>query len=208
MEGGEANETNLFENLGMEGFRDIDSSAGLGVRKTAEEGFHQYRGMEPLQFDSRETIEALENTGRADGTLELGSIEASEKAEFHLRSRWVKQSPGLFLKEGAIVLPPACRRLDISCYLDKPARLTIRVLWFLFLIVKSEVKANRETVPLSREFTRSAVAGNQTRERPSCFYENLPMFIRFVPDVLQCDPSHLSALICCYMETYHDRGFT
>ena len=38
--------------------------------------------------------------------------------------------------------------------LDKPARLTIRVLWFLFLIVslfvKSEVKANRETVPLSR----------------------------------------------------------
>ena len=112
----EANEeTNLFENLGMEGFRDIDSSAGLGVRKTAEEGFHQYRGMEPLQFDSRETIEALENTGRADGTLELGSIEAPEKAEFHLRSRWVKQSPGLFLKEGAIVLPPACRRLDISC---------------------------------------------------------------------------------------------
>ena len=61
---------------------------------------------------------------------------------------------------------------------------------------------------VSESFTRSAVAGNQTRERPSCFYENLPMFIRFVPDVLQCDPSHLSALICCYMETYHDRGFT
>ena len=33
---------------------------------------------------------------------------------------------------------------------DKPARLTIRVLWFLFLIVKSEVKkANRKTVTLS-----------------------------------------------------------
>ena len=36
--------------------------------------------------------------------------------------------------------------------LDKPARLTIRVLLFLFLIVKSEVKANRETVPLSNHF--------------------------------------------------------
>ena len=31
--------------------------------------------------------------------------------------------------------------------------------------------------------TRSAVAGNQTRERPSCFYENLPMFIRCVQGV-------------------------
>ena len=36
-----------------------------------------------------------------------------------------------------------------TSFLDKPARLTIRFLWFLFLIVKSEVKANRETVPLS-----------------------------------------------------------
>ena len=36
--------------------------------------------------------------------------------------------------------------------LDKPARLTIRVLLFLFLIVKSKVKAKRETVPLSNHF--------------------------------------------------------
>ena len=28
----------------------------------------------------------------------------------------------------------------VQFYIDKPARLTIRVLWFLFLIVKSEVK--------------------------------------------------------------------
>ena len=36
--------------------------------------------------------------------------------------------------------------------LDKPARLTIRVIWFLFLIICQirSLKANRETVTLSK----------------------------------------------------------
>ena len=42
-----------------------------------------------------------------------------------------------------------CLKQRLLLQLDKQARLTIRVLLFLFLIVKSEVKANRETVPLS-----------------------------------------------------------
>ena len=32
--------------------------------------------------------------------------------------------------------------------------------------------------------------------------------VAFVPNVLQCNPLHLSTLICCQIETYRDRGFT
>ena len=32
--------------------------------------------------------------------------------------------------------------------------------------------------------------------------------VAFVPNVLQCNPLHLSTLLCCQIETYRDRGFT
>ena len=52
--------------------------------------------------------------GSPDGALE-GSIEVPETATFHLRSRWLKQSPGGFLEGGFIALPLTCTRITISC---------------------------------------------------------------------------------------------
>ena len=46
--------------------------------------------------------------------IETG-IKVPETATFHLRSRWVKQSPGGFLEGGVIALPPTCTRITISC---------------------------------------------------------------------------------------------
>ena len=108
---------------------DLGSVSGGGGQTMEDANFQSW---ELLQCVSRETIEAAENTdsflkeggvippenpnfqGSAEGSLE-GSIEVPETATFHLRSRWVKQSPGCFLEGGVIVLPPTCTRLAISC---------------------------------------------------------------------------------------------
>ena len=71
--------------------------------------------------------------------------------------------------------------------LDKPARLTIRVLLFLFLIAKSEVKANRETVPLSNHFLQK---------------NNLSLFDRFLAFISEAiewaAPSSSKTLNCLF----------
>ena len=120
---------------------DLGSVSGGGGQTMEDANFQSW---ELLQCVSRGTIEAAENTGlhissfslenqddflkegvlippektnfqgSAEGSLE-GGIEVPETARFHLRSRWVKQSPGGFLEGGVIVLPPTCTRLTISC---------------------------------------------------------------------------------------------
>lgn len=84
--------------------------------ETQENTFENLVMRSSAESDSGESIKIPENVepGRS-GTILKGGIEVPETATFHLKSRWVKQSPGGFLEGGVIALPPTCTRLTISC---------------------------------------------------------------------------------------------
>ena len=99
---------------------DLDSISVPEI-ETHENTFENVVMRSSADSDSGESIKIPENVdtylnysepGRS-GTI-LGGIEVPETATFHLKSRWVKQSPGGFL-EGVVALPPTCTRLTISC---------------------------------------------------------------------------------------------
>ena len=99
---------------------DLDSISVPEI-ETHENTFENVVMRSSADSDSGERIKIPENVdtylnysepGRS-GTI-LGGIEVPETATFHLKSRWVKQSPGGFL-EGVVALPPTCTRLTISC---------------------------------------------------------------------------------------------
>ena len=99
---------------------DLDSISVPEI-ETHENTFENVVMRSSADSDSGERIKIPENVdtylnysepGRS-GTI-LGGIEVPETATFHLKSRWVKQSPGGLL-EGVIALPPTCTRLTISC---------------------------------------------------------------------------------------------
>ena len=85
---------------------------------------------------------------------ELGSSAMTLCHESFPPKRWMPfLNPILGMLYFCILLfrTPVKRLLSYSCVLDKPARLTIRVNWFLFLTIcqSRSWKANRETVTLS-----------------------------------------------------------